>query len=134
MSRPPLLAALAVLALLSPAQAQETPNHWPALARTDLDFIYRNLQQNHPGAIDTQFALDWRQIRGVRGVDLPSGLGTLALAQKVYRGRARANNQAYVPQLPYRGRIGDTAPLQAWVLQQDKHWPHPEAINATTAH
>jgi hypothetical protein len=56
----------------------------------------------------------------VRAVDLPSRLGTLALAQKVYRGRARGNNEAYVPHVPYRGKIGDTAQLQAWVLEQER--------------
>lgn len=59
----------------------------------------------------------------VRAIELPSGLGTLSLAQKVYRGRPRANNQAYVPHVPYPGKIGDTSALQAWVLQQESR-PH----------
>lgn len=61
----------------------------------------------------------------VRALDLPSGLGTLALAQKVYRGRARANNQAYEPHVPYSGKIGNTGALQAWVLQQEKRLTVP---------
>jgi hypothetical protein len=53
----------------------------------------------------------------VRSVPLPSGLGTLSFAQKVYRGRLRAHNQAYVPGVLFDGPIGDTAQLQAWVLR-----------------
>lgn len=54
----------------------------------------------------------------VRPVALPSGLGRFSMAQKVYRGRTRAHNAAYVPQLPYPGAIHDTAALQAWAMQQ----------------
>lgn len=53
----------------------------------------------------------------VRSVDLPSKLGRFVVAQKVYRDRLRANNQAYVPSLHYPGRINDTDKLKAWVLE-----------------
>lgn len=53
----------------------------------------------------------------VRLVDFPSKLGRLAMAQKVYRNRLRANNQAWVPSLHYPGRINDTDKLKAWVLE-----------------
>ena len=54
----------------------------------------------------------------VRLVDLPSKLGRLGVAQKVYRNRLRANNQAWVPSLHYPGRINDTDKLKAWVLEK----------------
>lgn len=54
----------------------------------------------------------------VRPLALPSGLGRFSMAQKVYRGRARAHNAAYVPHIPYPGAIHDTAALQGWVMQQ----------------
>ena len=53
----------------------------------------------------------------VRKVPLPSGLGQLILAQKVYRGRQRGSNQPWTPSLTYDGAIGDTASVQAWVLK-----------------
>lgn len=56
----------------------------------------------------------------IRYVDLPSQLGTLAFAQKVYRGRQRANNQPWVPSLQYPGQIADTGKLKAWVLEQTR--------------
>jgi hypothetical protein len=34
--------------------AQTYPNHWPQVARTDLDFVHQTLKDNHPGAIDRQ--------------------------------------------------------------------------------
>ncbi|MFL6657415.1 MAG: S41 family peptidase [Massilia sp.] len=54
----------------------------------------------------------------VRTVDLPSALGTLTFAQKVYRGRQRGNNQPWVPSRQYPGPIADTEQVKAWVLQQ----------------
>lgn len=53
----------------------------------------------------------------VRYVDLPSKLGVLVVAQKVYRNRLRGHNQPLVPQLEYDGRIGDTEALRRWVLE-----------------
>lgn len=52
----------------------------------------------------------------VRYVDLPSKLGSLVVAQKVYRDRLRANNQPWVPHVEYEGRIHDTEALRPWVL------------------
>lgn len=54
----------------------------------------------------------------VRPLALPSGLGRFSMAQKVYRGRARAHNAAYVPHIRYPGAIHDTSALQAWATQQ----------------
>lgn len=54
----------------------------------------------------------------VRPLALPSGLGRFSMAQKVYRGRVRAHNAAYVPHIPYPGAIHDTAALQGWAMQQ----------------
>jgi hypothetical protein len=43
------------------AHAQTAANHWPQMAWTDLDFVYRTLQENHPGAIDKEnpYFKDW---------------------------------------------------------------------------
>lgn len=54
----------------------------------------------------------------VRRVELPSGLGRFVLSQKVYRGRARAHNAAYVPAHQFDGAIGDTKRVQAWTLKR----------------
>ncbi|UTY56759.1 S41 family peptidase [Massilia sp. erpn] len=54
----------------------------------------------------------------VRPLVLPSGLARLVLAQKVYRERLRAHNQAYVPGRPFDGPIQDDAQLKPWVLKQ----------------
>ncbi|WP_374583351.1 S41 family peptidase [Pseudoduganella sp.] len=54
----------------------------------------------------------------VRPLPLPSGLGRFSMAQKVYRGRTRAHNAAYVPHIPYPGAIHDTPALQSWTMQQ----------------
>ncbi len=53
----------------------------------------------------------------VRTVQLPSGLGDMVLAQKVFRGRQRGNNQPWVPSLHFDGQIGDTAKVKSWVLK-----------------
>jgi hypothetical protein len=45
--------ALIAAAISLPVHAQ-TAAGWPALARADLDFVYKTLQDNHPGAIDQQ--------------------------------------------------------------------------------
>ena len=47
-----LLASLLVAS--APSQAAAYPNYWPQIARTDLDFVYHTLKDNHPGAIDAQ--------------------------------------------------------------------------------
>lgn len=53
----------------------------------------------------------------VRQVDLPSGQGRLGFPVKVYRGRARGDMEAYIPDVTYSGRDFSTTALQAWVLQ-----------------
>ncbi len=51
----------------------------------------------------------------VRGLDLPSGLATMALPMKVWRGRARGNNEPQRPAHVYDGNLADDAALAAWV-------------------
>jgi hypothetical protein len=50
-----------------------------------------------------------------RNVPLPSALGSLGVSMKVYRDRARGNNQAYVPQHRWSGRMDQTEELEAWI-------------------
>lgn len=45
---------LVTLFAASNAHAVTAPNYWPQMTQADLDFIHATLQQNHPGAIDTQ--------------------------------------------------------------------------------
>jgi hypothetical protein len=52
-----------------------------------------------------------------RAVRLPSGLGWLGFSMKVYRGRARGNNQPYKPKHVYEDDINDTRAVQEWVLR-----------------
>lgn len=49
-----------------------------------------------------------------RSVELPSGNGGLSFSMKVYRGRARAHNEAYIPALWYEGSDWSTETIQAW--------------------
>lgn len=51
----------------------------------------------------------------VRRATLPSGVGHLAAAMKVYRGRARGNNVPLVPAYPYDGDLTNTAALEHWI-------------------
>ena len=51
----------------------------------------------------------------VREAKLPSGVGVITVPMKVYRGRARGNNEPVVPHRPYSADINDTAALEAWV-------------------
>ena len=51
----------------------------------------------------------------IRHVDLPSGLGSFSLAQKVYRDRPRKHNQSYLPAYFYNADISDTEKLKAWI-------------------
>lgn len=53
----------------------------------------------------------------IRMVTLKSGLGQFSLAQKVYRDRPRANNQSYIPQYLYQGKMTGTDGLQKWVIE-----------------
>lgn len=51
----------------------------------------------------------------VRTTDLPSGVTRLVLPMKVWRGRARGNNEPQRPAHPYNGDMADEAALRAWV-------------------
>ena len=51
----------------------------------------------------------------IGGQELPSGLSRIGLPMKVYRGRARGNNEPYVPTHPYPGDSGDSAALESWI-------------------
>ncbi len=51
----------------------------------------------------------------VRNAALPSGLASLVIPMKVWRGRARGNNEPHRPAHLFDGDITDSAALQAWV-------------------
>lgn len=51
----------------------------------------------------------------IRGVTLPSGLASVSVPQKVYRGAPRAPMEAYAPDIVYHG-LWDDALVRAWVL------------------
>ncbi len=51
----------------------------------------------------------------VRDADLPSGLAGIGVPMKVYRGRARGNNEPQRPTYVYDGDMSDDAALAAWV-------------------
>ncbi len=51
----------------------------------------------------------------VREAALPSGLATLVIPMKVWRGRPRGNNEPHRPTHLFDGDITDSAALQAWV-------------------
>ncbi|MDQ7813285.1 peptidase S41 [Brevundimonas sp.] len=55
----------------------------------------------------------------VRRQALPSGRAQTHLPMKVYRGRARGNNETVVPAHVWTGDMSDTAGLEAWVAQLD---------------
>jgi hypothetical protein len=50
-----------------------------------------------------------------RRATLPSGIGHLNAAMKVYRGRTRGNNVPLLPKYPYDGDLTDTATLERWI-------------------
>jgi hypothetical protein len=51
------------LLIATGAHAQSVANHWPQMARTDLDFVHQTLQENHPGAVDKMnpYFKDWME-------------------------------------------------------------------------
>ena len=51
----------------------------------------------------------------LRQVDLPSGQARVWLPMKVYRGRARGNNEPQQPDHLFEGDMADQAALQAWI-------------------
>jgi hypothetical protein len=85
-----------------------------------LDFL--DLMRLHPATVqvgqttgvDTDYMENW-------GWPLPSGLSVIGYPMKVYRNRRRANNEAYVPDVP-RDDLADQAALRAWVLAHHREW------------
>jgi hypothetical protein len=55
----------------------------------------------------------------VRGQDLPSGRVAGNVPMKVYRGRARGNNETARPAHEWTGALADTAGLEAWLAGID---------------
>lgn len=55
----------------------------------------------------------------VRSDVLPSGRVTARVPMKVYRGRARGNNETAVPAHAWIGAMGDTAGIEAWIAGLD---------------
>jgi hypothetical protein len=53
----------------------------------------------------------------VRQRVLPSGITSVSMPMKVYRGRKRGNNQPALPVHRFDGDIGDTAAIEAWVAR-----------------
>lgn len=51
-----------------------------------------------------------------RSILLPSGLGRFGFSMKVYRNRLRDHNEAYEPDLEYRGADWSTEAVQAWLI------------------
>ncbi len=49
--------------------------------------------------------------------ELPSGLASLGIPMKVYRGRARGNNETHQPQHLFDGNMTDDAALLAWIRE-----------------
>lgn len=52
----------------------------------------------------------------MRGATLPSNIGGLNFATKVYRGLSRGETGYYTPEIPYVGDISDTPSVEAWLL------------------
>jgi len=55
----------------------------------------------------------------IRGGRLPSGRVSANVPMKVYRGRARGNNETYVPDHEWTGALADTGGLEAWIARLD---------------
>jgi hypothetical protein len=53
----------------------------------------------------------------IRGATLPSNIGGLNFATKVYRGMSRGETGYYTPEIPYVGDISDTPRVEAWLLE-----------------
>ncbi|WP_300975388.1 S41 family peptidase [Sphingomonas sp. LHG3406-1] len=51
----------------------------------------------------------------VRDRTLPSGLASISVPMKVYRGRKRGSNQPAIPRFRFAGDIDDTPALERWV-------------------
>ncbi|MBA4803690.1 MAG: hypothetical protein H2038_03450 [Brevundimonas sp.] len=55
----------------------------------------------------------------VREEVLPGGRVTARVPMKVYRGRARGNNETWVPGHVWPGALSDTAGIEAWIAELD---------------
>ena len=55
----------------------------------------------------------------VREEALPGGRVTARVPMKVYRGRARGNNETWVPAHAWTGELSDTAGIEAWIAELD---------------
>lgn len=53
----------------------------------------------------------------VRRESLPSAIGNLSFAMKVYRDRLRGNNEPYIPTFRWDGDIWDTSKLEKWIVE-----------------
>lgn len=84
-------------------------------ASTCLDFLDRILFVPGVKLIGSDSGGDTNMME-VRSVTLPSGLATLTLPQKVYRGRARGSLEAYRADIAYPGPWDDGA-VRAWALR-----------------
>ena len=59
----------------------------------------------------------------VREAVLPSGRADVRVPVKVYRGRARGNNETAVPVHHWTGALSDTAGIEAWIAGLDAGAP-----------
>lgn len=57
----------------------------------------------------------------IRNPVLPSGLAQIAVPMKVYRGRARGNNEPQRPDRLFEGDMADDAALRAWIADLAVH-------------
>jgi hypothetical protein len=55
----------------------------------------------------------------VRSGPLPSGRVNANIPMKVYRGRARGNNETAMPAHEWTGALADTAGIEAWIAGLD---------------
>jgi hypothetical protein len=55
----------------------------------------------------------------IRSGPLPSGRVSANVPMKVYRGRARGNNETYTPDHEWAGALTDTAGIEAWIAGLD---------------
>lgn len=55
----------------------------------------------------------------IRDIALPSGRVEAYVPMKVYRGRARGNNESVAPAHEWNGDMGDTAGIEAWLIGLD---------------
>ncbi|GLR47463.1 S41 family peptidase [Sphingomonas astaxanthinifaciens] len=66
------------------------------------------LQLGRPTSADTLYM-------EIRDRTLPSGLTSISVPMKVYRGRTRGANQPAIPKVRFAGDIADTPALERWV-------------------